>query len=169
MFIETERLFITEFEPGMAKTVHENSLDVDTAEFVPDEVFETEEAAAETVAFLISQYETDDGPLVYPVLKKNCENIGYVQLVPTDSGWEAGYHIAKKHTGKGYASEALSAFLPVIAEKKALTEIYGICLKENAASLRVMEKCGFEKLYCGAGDYQGEHREIVKAVWRTQK
>ena len=169
MFIETERLIITEFDLSMAKAVHVNSLDDDNRKFVPDEVFETEEDARETLEFLIGQYAAEDGPLVYPVLTKNRENIGYVQLVPINDGWEIGYHIAKRFTGKGYAAEAVSSFLPVIAEKKALSEIYGICRKENAASVRVMEKCGFENLYCGEGEYQGERREIVKNIWRKQQ
>ena len=50
-----------------------------------------------------------------------------------------GYHIAKVHTGNGYATEAVKAFLPVIAEKVGITEVYGIRLLENAASGRVLE------------------------------
>ena len=169
MTIETERLIIKEFDLSMAKAVHENSLDDDNRRFVPDEVFETENDAKETIEFLISQYGSGDGPLVYPVFTKRNENIGYVQLVPIEDGWEIGYHIAKKHTGNGYATEAVSAFLPVIAEKKSLSEIYGICLKENIASVRVMEKCGFENLYSGTGEYQGETRKIVKNVWRKKE
>lgn len=168
MTIETERLIIKEFDLSMAKAVHENSLDDDNRKFVPDEVFETEKDAKETVEFLISQYGTEDGPLVYPVFTKSNENIGYVQLAPIDEGWEIGYHIAKKYTGNGYATEAVSAFLPVIAEKKSLSEIYGISLKENIASVRVMEKCGFLNLYSGTGEYQGETREIVKNIWRKK-
>ena len=166
MTIETERLIIKEFDLSMAKAVHENSLDEDNRKFVPDEVFETEDVARKTIEFLISQYETEDGPLVYPVLTKRNENIGYVQLAPIDEGWEIGYHIAKEYTGNGYATEAVSAFLPVIAEKKSLSEIYGICLMENIASVKVMEKCGFLNLYSGAGEYQGKKREIVKNIWR---
>ncbi len=46
-----------------------------------------------------------------------------------------------------------------------IREIYGICLKDNAASRRVMEKCGFEPFFVGIGTYQGEEREIVKMIW----
>ena len=49
MRIETERLIITEFDMSMAQSVHLNSLDDDNRRFVPDEVFETVEAAAETI------------------------------------------------------------------------------------------------------------------------
>ena len=97
MRIETERLIITEFTMDMAQAVHENSLDEDNRQNVPDEVFETVDDARETVGFLISQYGSFEGPLVYPViLKASGENIGYVQLVPVDGGArEIGYHIAK--------------------------------------------------------------------------
>ena len=81
--VETDRLFITEMTADMAMDVHKNSLDEDIRRFVPDEVFETPEEAEETVEFLMSQYGTADGPLVYAVLLKDGEkNIGYVQLVP---------------------------------------------------------------------------------------
>lgn len=167
MNIETSRLTITELTMDMAQAVHENSLDEDTRRFVPDEVFETLEDAKETVEFLMSQYGALEGPLVYAVIiREGGLNIGYVQMVPIEDGaWEIGYHIAKNHTGRGYATEAVRAFLPVMAGRIGLKEVYGICLKENAASCRVLEKCGFKKQFDGVGLYQGQEREIVKCVW----
>ena len=38
--------------------------------------------------------------------------------------------------------------------------------KENAASVKVMERCGFMKIFEGVGDYQGEKREICKFVYK---
>ncbi|MDE6944105.1 MAG: hypothetical protein K2P66_06745 [Lachnospiraceae bacterium] len=71
----------------MAMDFHENSLDEDTRRFVPDEVFETLEDAKETLKFLISQYGSEEGPLIYAVIKKDeSKNIGYVQLVPIGDG-----------------------------------------------------------------------------------
>ena len=166
MKIETERLIICEFTVDMAEDVHKNSLDDDNRRFVPDEVFETVEIAKETVEFLIGQYDSDDGPFVYPIITKKNENIGYVQLVKIQQGWEVGYHIAKKYTSKGYATEAVKAFLPYIAEKMNLEKIWGICLKDNVASAKVMEKCGFENIFVGVGIYQGEEREIIKNKWK---
>ena len=168
--IETKRLMITEFTLDMAQIVQENSMDVDNKRFVPDEVWETVEEAEGTLKFLISQYGSFDGPLVYPIIvKETKDNIGYVQLCPVDNGnWEIGYHIAKKYTGNGYATEAVNAFLPVIAKRAGISEIYGICLAENAASLAVMRKCGFENVFTGIGLYQGAEREITKNVWRVK-
>ncbi|MBQ1728949.1 MAG: GNAT family N-acetyltransferase [Oscillospiraceae bacterium] len=163
--LETERLTISEFTPDMAQAVHMNSLDEDTRRFVPDEVFETVEEAAETIDFLSSQYGGTEGPLVYPVLTKDGANVGYVQAVPLDEGqWEVGYHIGGAYTKRGYATEAVSAFLPVIMQKLGIDKISGICVSENLASRRVMEKCGFRLEYEGEGEYQGEKRNIARYV-----
>ena len=166
--VETERLIITEMTMDMVMDVHKNSLDEDTRKYVPDEVFETPEDAKETVEFLMSQYGSTDGPLVYAViLKEGDRNIGYVQLVPIGEGkWEIGYHVAKPYTCKGYATEAVMAFLPVMAERVGVKEVYGIRLQENTASGRVLEKCGFETFFVGEGDYHDGVYEITKSVWK---
>ena len=162
--IETERLIVTKFDLSMAESVHRNSLDEDNRRFVPDEVFETIEDAKETIEFLISVYESEEGPFVYPVLLKDGTNIGYVQLAPIDEGFEVGYHIGKEYTNNGYATEALKAFLYEIMSKKNLDNVYGICISENIASKKVLEKSGFIKEYEGMGNYQGESRQIAKYV-----
>ena len=164
MKIETERLIITEFDLSMAEAVHKNSLDEDNRRFVPDEVFETVEEAKETIEFLMDCYKTGDGPLVYPVMLKSGENAGYVQLVPLEEGYEIGYHIGAAYTKKGYATEAVKAFLDYMMKEKNLTKVTGICVAENAASKKVMEKCGFCKEFEGKGQYQGEEREIAKYI-----
>lgn len=167
MRIETERLVITEFTMDMAEAVHLNSLDEDNRRFVPDEVFETVEEAADTVGFLMGVYVNGDGPLVYPVLLKDHTYIGYVQAVPFDDGtWEIGYHIGAAYTKRGYATEAVKAFLPVIMPKLGLDRIKGICLADNKASVKVMERCGFQKEFEGVGPYQGEQRPICKFFYQ---
>ena len=166
MKLETERLLITDFTPDMAYDVHINSLDENNRRFVPDEIFETEDDARETIEFLMSRYGGKEGPFVHPVIiKDNKKNIGYVQLVPIEDGYEIGYHIAENYTGSGYATEAVRAFLLYMADKFSLKKIWGICLSDNTASVRVMEKCGFTPVFSGVGDYQGEKREIRKFIW----
>ena len=166
MRIETERLIITELTAEMAPDVYAYSLDEDNRRFVPDEVFETPEEAREAVAHLISGYGDFTEPQVYAVTTRaEGRYIGYVQLVPMEDGtWEIGYHIGAAWTGKGYATEAVLGFLPAAAEGAGIREVYGICLKENAASRRVLEKSGFRTEYAGPGDYQGKRREIVRTV-----
>ncbi len=170
VLLETERLIITELTPDMAEDVHKNSLDEDTRRFVPDEVFETLEDAEEVIDFLITHYWHADGPLVYALItKEDNKNIGYVQLVPIDNGdWEIGYHVAKPYTCKGYATEAVSAFLPFMAGRLGITKVFGIRLLENTASGRVLEKCGFKSFFTGEGSYHDGVYEIDKSVWRME-
>ena len=169
MQIKTEHHTITTFSPDMAQTVYENSQDDDTRRFVPDEVYNSVEEAREAIEFLMSRYESTDGPFVYPVITNNeGKNIGYVQLCKLDEGtWEIGYHIAKNFTGKGYATEAVKAFLSAMAKKLNIKEVYGICLAENLASVRVLEKCGFTQIYYGLGNYQGKEEQIIKTIWKN--
>ena len=163
MRIDTQRLIITEFSMDMAEAVHLNSLDEDNRRFVPDEVFPSVKEAAETIEYLMSVYENRDGPYVYPILLKNGTYIGYVQAIPLQGGsWEVGYHVGKSYTKQGYATEAVKAFLPVIMKKLDIQRIAGICLTENIASVKVLERSGFIKEFEGIGTYQGSWQQICK-------
>ena len=163
MRIETSRLVITDFRSDMAKVVHLGSLDEDTRRFLPDEVFETETIAAEVIADLMECYGGTEGPFVHPIMADGVY-AGYAQLVPIESGWEIGYHIVREMTGRGYATEAVQAFLPVMMDRLSLTQVAGICDAENAASIRVLEKCGFARVFEGEALYHGEMKPVVKMI-----
>lgn len=163
--VESLRLKITKLDSSMYYDIHRNSLDEDNRRFVPDEVFETVEDAQEVVDQLIENYNSEDGPFVYAVIRKeDNKNIGYVQLVKIEEGWEIGYHIAKEFTGSGYATEAVNAFLNYLKDSKGIKEIYGVALADNLASRRVLEKCGFKLIFEGQGIYQGNPRKIIKTI-----
>lgn len=163
--LETERLTIRAFDIGMAKSVHIVSLDEDNRRFMPDEVFDTPEVAAETLTALIGFYQTLDGPLVYPLFLKDGRHIGHVEAVPLDDGaWEIGYHIAKRYAGRGYATEAVRCFAPAIMRKLNIGSIQGVLVEENTVSRRVLEKCGFTLVFQGDGPYQGAIRPIRRYV-----
>ena len=165
MRIETSRLVITDFRSDMAEAVHLGSLDEDTRRFLPDEVFETVEVAAAVIADLMECYEGTEGPFVHPMLAGG-EYAGYVQLVPIGDGrWEIGYHTVKSMAGQGYATEAVQAFLPVMMDRMGLTQVAGIWDAENAASSRVLEKCGFTRIFEGEGMYHGAMQPIVKMMY----
>ncbi len=152
MNIKTSRLTIKAFSLDMAQSVYENSKDDDTRRFVPDEVYDSAEEARAAIEFLMSRYDSDDGPFVYPIITNDGKNIGYVQLCQIDYGsWEIGYHIAKQFTGQGFATEAVKAFLPVMPKntiskkftESALRKIQPLCASwKNAGlyrSFRAME------------------------------
>jgi RimJ/RimL family protein N-acetyltransferase len=54
-----------------------------------------------------------------------------------------------------------------MAKKLNIKEVYGICLAENLASVRVLEKCGFTQIYQGSGNYQGREVQIIKTIWKN--
>ena len=158
-------LEIQTMNTSMFYDVWRNSLDDNNRTFVPDEVFETLEEASDVVNIIIKSYESEDGPFVYAVIRKEDHaNMGYVQLVKIEEGWEIGYHIAKLYTGKGYATEAVKLFLDYLKENTEIKEVYGIALSVNKASRRVLEKSGFELIYEGDGLYQGKKRKIIKTT-----
>ena len=47
-------------------------------------------------------------------------------------------------------------------KRLGIDTISGICLSENIASRKVMEKSGFVLDFEGEGDYQGEKKNICK-------
>ena len=165
IIIENDRLQIVKMDKSMYFDIYQNSLDKDNRKYVPDEVFDCLEEASEVVNHIISAYGSEDGPFVYSVIrKKDNINLGYVQLVKLEEGWEIGYHIAAIFTGNGYATEAVNLFIKYIQNNTNVKQIFGIALAANKASRRVLEKYGFELTYEGIGLYQGRKRKIVKTI-----
>ena len=165
LLIKNDILSIVQMDETMYYDVHKNSLDENNRRFVPDEVFETLEDATEVVNFIIERYQSEDGPFIYAVIRnEDNANIGYVQLVPIEEGWEVGYHIAQKYCGNGYATRALSLFTEYVKQHTNIRKLYGIALALNKASRRVLEKNGFELIFEGTGLYQGKKRKIIKTI-----
>lgn len=53
-----------------------------------------------------------------------------------------GYVLARDAWGFGYAAEALGAVVD-LAQSLAVTRLYALCHAAHAASIRVLERCGF--------------------------
>ena len=158
--ILTKRLRIQELTESMAMSVHLLSLDEDNRRFIPDEVFETVDDALEAIRRLRSYYGRNDAPLVYALALHDGQHIGHIQAIPIEQSWEIGYHIGKAYTGRGYAAEAVSAFVPLVMEQLGIRRLFGVCLTDNIASRRVMEKCGFSLKSSGEAPYHGEMRAV---------
>ena len=80
MLIDGDRLRITKMDPSMYYDVYRNSLDEDNKKFVPDEVFDSLEEADEVVDRIVGNYESEGGPFVYAVIRKEDHtNLGFVQ------------------------------------------------------------------------------------------
>lgn len=77
---------------------------------------------------------------------------------------EISYWLGQEHWGKGIATEALSAFLGYLEARP----LYARAAKDNVASIRVLQKCGFtisgkDKGFANA---RGEEiEEVVLILW----
>lgn len=81
------------------------------------------------------------------VLKETNAHIGWVGLgpLPTDaSKKEIFWLIGIEYQGRGYATEASKAILEYGFNTVNLNEIFSVCMKDNMASRRVMEKIGLK-------------------------
>ena len=83
---------------------------------------------------------------------------GFVQ----DGEHEVTYWIGEEHWGKGIATRGLSRFLDRYGERP----VYARAVKDNAASIRVLEKCGF--VACGEdrGFANARGEEVDEVIFR---
>lgn len=65
--------------------------------------------------------------------------VGFVATFRLEGKLEVTYWIARAHWGRGLATRALSMLLKLVAERP----LYASAARDNVASLRVLEKCGF--------------------------
>lgn len=75
---------------------------------------------------------------------------------------EVTYWIGRDFWGRGVASAALRAFLRVVTTRP----IYGRAAKDNSASLRVLEKCGFVAVDESLAYTNARGAEIVEVLLR---
>jgi RimJ/RimL family protein N-acetyltransferase len=90
-----------------------------------------------------------------PVLGPQGDFVGVIGVFPPENEWgpepETGYMLASRHHGLGLATEALAAVIDDARERLAITVLVAIVDEPNAASIRVLEKCGFvvDRRYLG--------------------
>ena len=73
---------------------------------------------------------------------------------------EVTYWIGKEFWGQGIATRALSRFLTEVTKRP----IYGRAAKDNVASIRVMERCGFRIIGEDRGFANARGKEIEEVI-----
>ena len=113
--------------------------------------------AAQSVEVLKEAYtQMLDGCLAHPdqwewyaiwmIERKDGAHIGELCFKGIDESGsvEIGYGIAEEHQGRGYATEAVTAAVSWALEQNAVSCVTAEVDKDNIASIRVLEKSGFE-------------------------
>ena len=136
---ETKHLRIRKFEMEDAKSLYENHLEEEVKRWIPNESYADIEMDCVNSKHL---------PYVLAVeLKETGELIGDTGVNEVEgnlSEVEIGYGICKKYSGNGYATELLKAMTEFITRTFEINVLYGRVMRGNNASVRVLEKNGYE-------------------------
>ena len=99
-------------------------------------------------------------------IKLSGKVIGIINEVEkTEDEIELGYALVNEEWGKGYMTEVLSAAINLLIEGGFQRVLTGAFL-QNAASMRVMEKCGMKKIEkVDIIEYRGENHKCVYYVF----
>ena len=145
---ETERLGIRKFEIEDAKCLYENHLEEEVKRWIPNESYEDMEEAKGAIRFYVDCVNGGHLPYVLAVeLKETGELIGDTGVNVVEGNpdeVEIGYGICKKYSGNGYATELLKAMTDFIKRTFEINVLYGRVMRGNSASVRVLEKNGYE-------------------------
>jgi RimJ/RimL family protein N-acetyltransferase len=101
-----------------------------------------------------------DGTATMRTIVFDGEVAGNVLLYQEEGRTEVGYWIGKDYWGKGIATRALSEFLGQIP----IRPLHARAAKDNIASLRVLEKCGFAVVGEDSGFAKARGQEVEESL-----
>ena len=97
-----------------------------------------------------------DPTILMRTIEVNGQPAGHVSSYIGDVGLEITYWLGREYWGRGIASAALQAFLLVQTHRP----LRGRAAADNAASLRVLERCGFARVGQARGFANARQAEI---------
>lgn len=145
--IETERLLLQPMEAGHIDFVFQHFSDPEINRYIlDDEPVQTMEQAQEIVDFYVPPRKSyNRWVLTLKTYLTPIGTCGFHKWDQRNHHAEIGYDLGTTYWHKGYMTEALQAVLQHGFEKMELNRIEAIVYPENTASLRVLERLGFQK------------------------
>lgn len=145
--IETERLILRPVRESDHKAVFEYASDPETAAFTVWKAHKHIEDSKTLVRFILKRYLMNKPSSWAVDLKKEGKMIGmcgFVSSFNANKRGEVAFVFNRKHWKRGYATEALGAAIKFGFKELRFNRIEASCDAENAASVRVLEKCGMK-------------------------
>lgn len=147
--METKRLILRKIEVSDYELVYKNwTSDRLVAKYVTWNVHESLEVTKQYCEYKENRYEGHDFCFDWIViLKETNEPIGEIEAVNVSRASrlvEMGYCFGSKFWNKGYATEALSAFIDYMFNEVNVDKVIACHISTNPASGRVMQKCGMQ-------------------------
>lgn len=139
--INTERMILRTMTQIDAKAVWEMWADHEVGKYLQDPYYHSPE---ELRALFTDIEEWPNYPFV-AIEKNTGEIIGTCGIGPesTPEEWGLGYCLKRDKWGQGYAMEMVKALIN-FAHAKEINNLIAECAVENAASGRVLQKCGMK-------------------------
>lgn len=141
--IETERLFLREFILDDAEKFYQLNLNPNVIRYTGNTAFKSIDEAK---SFLENYNDyKENGYGRWAVINKNSsEFIGWCGLkyCELENETDIGFRFFEEEWNKGYATESATACLKYGFDVLKLNKIIGRAMKENAASIKVLEKIG---------------------------
>ncbi len=158
--LETPRLLLRKKVVEDAPFFFELNSDPLVIKYTGDMGFKNLEASEAIVRYVIGQYNTNGYGRWMVIEKESASPVGWCGLKyhPESGETDLGYRFMQKYWGKGYATEASKACLDYGFTVLKLDRIIGRAMKENTASIRVLEKIGMS--WCDEIDLH-EHPAVV--------
>lgn len=100
------------------------------------------------------------------IRRRDAALVGLIGVVADMAPMETGYWLGQDYWGQGYASEALEAVLEYSSKTLCSRRLDAVVFEDNAASIRVLTKCGF--VYQERWEEDFPHRGGVRTVLRYQ-
>ncbi|MDY8137492.1 GNAT family N-acetyltransferase [Aquimarina sp. 2201CG5-10] len=144
--IETERLLLKEITLDDVEEMFLLHSNADVQKYTGEPLVESIEKMEQLIQTRIKNYEKYGYGRWATFLKKEMQFIGWAGLayLPEFDEIDLGYRFLPKYWGMGFATEVSHAILRYGFDKLELKRIIAIAMKENKASIRVMEKVGMQ-------------------------
>jgi ribosomal-protein-alanine N-acetyltransferase len=166
--IETQRLLLRPFADGDVDNLHRIQANPDAMRYT---FCATSRDESDQRLRAYAKLEEEIGFAPWTVLLRETSHIigwGGLNVDPFDPGWgvEIAYFFDPEYWGKGYATELVLMSICYGFDHIGLPEIQAFAHPENMASIRVLEKCGFEYV-CFEPRLGRNHYTIQREDWRS--
>ena len=144
--IETERLLLREITLNDKEEMFRLHSDPDVQKYTGEPPVESVEEMERAIRTRVNDYEKYGYGRWATFLKNGMQFIGWAGLayLPEFDEIDLGYRFLPQYWGMGIATEVSHAILDYGFNKLNLKRIIAIAMKENKASIRVMEKVGMK-------------------------
>jgi [ribosomal protein S5]-alanine N-acetyltransferase len=142
--LRTPRLLLRPLQPGDAGALHRIYQGEDVLRYFPSTTPPPLERVERSVTAQHEHWESHGYGNWGVIPEGEQEVIGWagLQFLPELNETEVGFLLDRRCWGRGYATEAALAALRFGFERRGLDHIIALVHPENAASRRVIEKCG---------------------------